>query len=97
MHRFNTTFDVQVVTEQMFSLFFSLKDLAFKMELTSKTWKGERTCNMGQSLSSPLPKETFELKSAFYLYFHFPSLWATASTNAYRFPEKDLLTRIKIW
>lgn len=37
MHRFNATFGVQVVTDLMISLFFSLKKHDFKMTLTSKT------------------------------------------------------------
>lgn len=77
MHRFNATFGVQVVTELIFLLFFSLKNHDFKVKLTSKTWKGERNCNKGQSLSSPLSRDTFEVKFVFYLYFHFPSLWET--------------------
>lgn len=66
MHRFNQTCGVHMVTELLFWLFFSLKDHAFKVVLTSKTWKGERNCNKGQSLSSPLSKDTFEVKSAFF-------------------------------
>lgn len=37
MHIFYQTFGVQAATELMFALLFSLKDHAFKMELTSKT------------------------------------------------------------